>query len=133
MKAKDCRTAFGSIRYCSVGLVARVNFPEGDEVSGSTISYNEIDLQQIYMLNMPDFLAVKHRNFDYDTYEPPTQPHDGANKDRRSRMDEIEGDEDEDAEGEEDTEFLKNAAAGGLGAGGGRKRRVIDDDEDEDE
>lgn len=59
------------------------------------------------------------------------KPNAGANKDRRSRMDEIEGDEDEDAEGEEDTEFLKNAAASGLG--GGRKRRVIDDDEDDDE
>ncbi|KAL2395977.1 hypothetical protein ABEF95_003028 [Exophiala dermatitidis] len=42
--------------------LARVNPPEG---------------QELYLLTMPPFLGVKHRNFVPATYEPPTAPHDG--------------------------------------------------------
>jgi RNA polymerase-associated protein LEO1 len=49
---------------------------------------------------------------------------------KRSRMDEIEA-EDDDAEGEEDTEFLKQTSLLDNAGGGGRKRRVIDDDDEE--
>lgn len=34
-------------------------------------------LFQLYLLNMPPFLGIKHRNFVPATYEPPKQPHDG--------------------------------------------------------
>lgn len=43
--------------------IARVKPPEGDE---------------LFLLSIPDFLGVKHRNYDPATYEPPTKPHDGG-------------------------------------------------------
>ncbi|KIW90405.1 uncharacterized protein Z519_09050 [Cladophialophora bantiana CBS 173.52] len=42
--------------------IARVKPPEGDE---------------LYLLNIPNFLGIKHKNFDYSSYEVPTRPHDG--------------------------------------------------------
>ncbi|KIX06522.1 uncharacterized protein Z518_04498 [Rhinocladiella mackenziei CBS 650.93] len=42
--------------------MARVKPPEGDE---------------LYLLTMPPFLGVNHRNFVPATYEPPEKPHDG--------------------------------------------------------
>ncbi|KIX96977.1 uncharacterized protein Z520_07091 [Fonsecaea multimorphosa CBS 102226] len=42
--------------------IARVKPPEGDE---------------LYLLNIPNFLGIKHRNFDPSSYEPPSRPHDG--------------------------------------------------------
>ncbi|EXJ85433.1 hypothetical protein A1O1_05797 [Capronia coronata CBS 617.96] len=42
--------------------MARIKPPEG---------------QELYLLNMPPFLGIKHRNFVPATYEPPKQPHDG--------------------------------------------------------
>ncbi|KIW73016.1 hypothetical protein PV04_01171 [Phialophora macrospora] len=43
--------------------VARIKPPEGDE---------------LFLVNIPEFLGIKHRNFDYATYEPPAKPHDGS-------------------------------------------------------
>ncbi|KAK4939418.1 hypothetical protein LTR10_020315 [Elasticomyces elasticus] len=40
----------------------RVKFPEGEE---------------LYILNMPPFLGIKHQNFNPKTYEIPDKPHDG--------------------------------------------------------
>ena len=42
--------------------IARVKPPESDE---------------LFLVNVPEFLGVKHKEFDYATYEPPTRPHDG--------------------------------------------------------
>ncbi|KAJ9498656.1 hypothetical protein H2202_005842 [Exophiala xenobiotica] len=42
--------------------MARVKPPEGEE---------------LYLLNMPPFLGVKHKNFNPATYEAPQKPHDG--------------------------------------------------------
>ncbi len=42
--------------------VARINPPEGDE---------------LFLASIPDFIGIKHKAFDYATYEPPTKPHDG--------------------------------------------------------
>jgi RNA polymerase-associated protein LEO1 len=43
--------------------LARVRPPEGDE---------------LYMMNLPAFIGLNSRNFDYPTYEPPTAPHDAS-------------------------------------------------------
>ncbi|OAP59493.1 hypothetical protein AYL99_06791 [Fonsecaea erecta] len=42
--------------------IARVKPPGGDE---------------LYLLNIPNFLGIKHRSFDFSSYEPPARPHDG--------------------------------------------------------
>ena len=42
--------------------IARVKPPEGDE---------------LFYVPLPEFLGIKHKEFDYATYEPPTRPHDG--------------------------------------------------------
>lgn len=42
--------------------LSRVKFPEGEE---------------LYLLNMPPFLGIKHQNFNPATYEIPEKPHDG--------------------------------------------------------
>ncbi|KAJ9608900.1 hypothetical protein H2200_006671 [Cladophialophora chaetospira] len=42
--------------------VARIKPPEGDE---------------LFLANIPEYLGIKHKAFDYATYEPPTKPHDG--------------------------------------------------------
>lgn len=44
--------------------LARINPPEGDD---------------LYFLNMPPFLGVKHKSFQPSTYEPPTVPHEARN------------------------------------------------------
>src|SRR2546429_4829081 len=33
---------------------------------------------QLYLLNMPPFLGLQQKNFNQDTYKPPTEPHDGG-------------------------------------------------------
>ena len=42
--------------------IARIKPPEGDE---------------LFLANIPEFIGIKHKAFDYATYEPPTKPHDG--------------------------------------------------------
>lgn len=34
------------------------------------------DVQQLYLLNLPPFLGLNHKNFDYTNYKAPTQSHD---------------------------------------------------------
>jgi RNA polymerase-associated protein LEO1 len=43
--------------------IARVKPPEGNE---------------LFLVNIPEFLGVRHKEFDYATYEPPAKPHDGS-------------------------------------------------------
>jgi RNA polymerase-associated protein LEO1 len=52
------------VRMLQVDL-ARIKPPEGDD---------------LYFLNMPPFLGVKHKSFQPSTYEPPTAPHEARNQ-----------------------------------------------------
>lgn len=47
---------------CDVDL-ARIRPPEGDE---------------LYLMNLPPFVGLNHRNFHYPSYQPPSKPHDAS-------------------------------------------------------
>ncbi|KEF58037.1 uncharacterized protein A1O9_05960 [Exophiala aquamarina CBS 119918] len=55
---------FKQVRMLQVDL-ARIKPPEGDD---------------LYFLNMPPFLGVKHKAFQPSTYEPPTVPHEARDR-----------------------------------------------------
>lgn len=58
----DIETEQREIKIVEVDL-ARVRPPEGNE---------------LYLMNLPPFIGLNGRNFDYPTYEPPTEPHDAS-------------------------------------------------------
>jgi RNA polymerase-associated protein LEO1 len=62
--------------------IGRLRAPEADNEEVSCVqlanSDTRLTIAQLYLLNMPPFLGLQQKNFDPDTYKPPTESHDGG-------------------------------------------------------